>query len=640
MLQQQFTYALLDVVPATCVLLLLHFLRHAIGHHSLYILMGLFLGFGVLSGLPWFAQMFENPTSPIPLNFEYLCIPVFSLLLLIYEIHGTAETQRVILGLSLTMLLIGLFAVICLYFYSDPSYLMITSQTNISHFLGNIRQGLFIYTVTQLILFLSLPIIFQSLRNFRCPFVISLFVCNCLVCFCRELDVVYLYTNFISRNTYILWGMRISAALIVSIIMASYLHFLSAPTTFERKNTFGIITSVFHHLQSNDKLRKSMAEWAEKYQNVLNHSMDFIFIVNAKGNVVNANLALYRVLGASLDNRLNIGDFVKDAQGNPFSIPSNWFSEILSDTTDLKPASYFNMLLIPPASGKRMEINFNLSHASVDGEALALIIARDMTEQRNQEKQKEQLQEQLFHSQRLESLGILAGGVAHDFNNLLHTIQGSAEALRNGNLDKSALAMVSNIDEATTRAADLISQLLGFARRGNYCPDTIDIQILLEQVSKLFQTTLRGVAFKTLVEPGLRNIQADSTQLQQVILNLLINARDAVADNKENTQKIVLRGERVRVNTPEWQNRPKKDIAKHDNYICIKVKDNGCGIPPETMKHIFEPFFTTKEQGKGTGMGLAMAYGCIDNLHGWIHVESKSGQGTEFTIVLPASDAS
>ncbi|MBO4344634.1 MAG: hypothetical protein J5833_02690, partial [Victivallales bacterium] len=388
----------------------------------------------------------------------------------------------------------------------------------------------------------------------------------------------------------------------------------------------------------------------------LNHSMDFIFIVNAKGNVVNANLALYRVLGNSLDNRLNIKDFVKDSLETPFSIPQNWFREILSDTTDLKPASYFNMLLIPPGTHKRINIDFNISHASVEGESLALIIARDMTEQRNQEKQKEQLQEQLFHSQRLESLGLLAGGVAHDFNNMLHTIQCSAEALKNSRLDDSARDMVSNIDAATTRASVLTSQLLGFARKGNYCPAPIEISTMLQQVSNLFKTTLRGVTFKDLVEPGLLPIRADSTQLQQVILNLLINARDAIEEHHVDNPKIVLRGERVRANTPEWQaglqkekNEREKDpdwkkrlpkAGLHpDDYVCIKVKDNGCGIPPDALGHIFEPFYTTKKQGKGTGMGLAMAYGCIENLKGWIHVESKLGQGTEFSIVLPVANA-
>ena len=616
--------------------------------------MGLFLGVGVLSGLPGFVQAFEQPNSSLPMSFGFLCVPVFSLLLLIYEIHGTAETQRVILGLSLTLLLLGLFSVVCINYYTDPAFTMYFMNATFMRIMASLRQGLFIFMVTQLILFLSIPIVFQALRNFRCPFFFSLLVCNCLVCFCRELNVVYLYPNFISRDTYLLWGTRFIATFIVSGIIALYLHILSAPTNFERKNTFGIITSVFRHLQSNDKLRKSMEEWAEKYQNVLNHSMDFIFIVNAKGYVVNANLALYRVLGSSLDSRLNIGDFVKDDSGNPFTIPQNWFREILSDTTDMRPASYFNMLLIPPGSSKRMPIDFNLSHASVEGESLALIIARDMTEQRNQEKQKEQLQNQLFHSQRLESLGVLAGGVAHDFNNLLHSIQGSADALRKYSLDKNAQNMVSNIDEATMRASELISQLLGFARKGNYCPQAIEIPVLFDQVSKLFQTTLHGVQFKPLIEPGLTAIYADSTQLQQVILNLLINARDALEESSVATPKIVLRGERVRPNTPEWkdhiqkleregspeeQKRLSKIRLRPEDYVCIKVKDNGCGISPEVLPHIFEPFYTTKQQGKGTGMGLAMAYGCIENLKGWIHVESKLGQGTEFTIVLPIASA-
>ncbi|MBP5638363.1 MAG: hypothetical protein J6X55_02720 [Victivallales bacterium] len=635
---QQLTFALLDVVPATCVFLLLHFFRHAIGHHSLHILMGVFLLLGVLSGLPNFIQAFEAPTLSAPLSYGALSIPVFSILLLIYEIHGTVETQRIILGLSLTLLAIGTFSMICLNYYSDTVFTMFHAKMNLARFIGNLRQGLFIFTVTQLILFLSIPILFQALRNFRCPFGISLLVCNCLVYFCSELNIMYLYPNFITRDAYILWGMKFIAACVVSAIIACYLR-ISTPITFERKRTFGIITSIFRHLQTNDTLRKSMAEWAEKYQNVLNHSMDLIFIVDPKGYVVNANLAVYRVLGNNLDNRLNIHDFLKDSQGVPFSIPQAWFQEILADTSDAKPASYYHMLLTPPGSEKQMEIDFNLSHASVDGEPLALLIARDMTEQRNQERQKAQLQEQLFHSQRLESLGVLAGGVAHDFNNLLHSIQGSADVLRQQHLDSTSLNMVSNIDEATKRAAKLTNQLLGFARKGNYNLETIELEHLLLQVSQLFKTTCHDITFKTLIEPGQMTIRADSTQLQQVILNLLLNARDAIDQDVANP-KIVLRGERVRENTPEWQHRPDKEKHDAQNYVCIKVKDNGCGMSQEVMKHIFEPFYTTKGIGKGTGMGLAMAYGCIENLHGWIHVDSKPNQGTEFTVVLPITNAS
>ncbi|MBO7618963.1 MAG: hypothetical protein J6T06_00520, partial [Victivallales bacterium] len=280
------------------------------------------------------------------------------------------------------------------------------------------------------------------------------------------------------------------------------------------------------------------------------------------------------------------------------------------------------------------DIDFTISVGRVDDAPVFIIIMRDMTEQRKQERLQQELQEQLVHSQRLESIGVLAGGIAHDFNNLLHSIQGSSDALAlQGNLTTSQQSLLTNINSATKRASRLTSQLLAFARKGKFHIESIDLQALIEQTAQLFQPTAKNIKFKVIIEPDLPTISGDATQLQQVLLNLLINARDALNSNTENP-RITLRAQAMRDMTNEWNQRPDKDLDIK-NYICIKIKDNGCGIDEETQKKIFEPFFTTKEVGKGTGMGLAMAYGCILHHHGWITLESTPGVGSEFILSLP-----
>lgn len=282
-----------------------------------------------------------------------------------------------------------------------------------------------------------------------------------------------------------------------------------------------------------------------------------------------------------------------------------------------------------------MLFDANISPANLNEAPVAVVIARDVTARERLELERERLQEQLMHSQRMESVGQLAGGVAHDFNNLLHSIQGSLEALeKHRGLSEAHLGLLGNIGEATSRASSLTSQLLGFARRGKYFSQKLDIVSVMDRSRLLFEpVAVKGMTFKMIVAPTPMHITGDSTQLQQVFLNLLLNARDAVQE-KGRKGKIVFRAEPAADYTAGWQYRP-DPATTPEQVICIRIKDNGVGISPETKSQIFDPFFTTKGVGKGTGMGLAMAYGCIGNHNGWIHVESTLGTGAEFFIFLP-----
>jgi signal transduction histidine kinase len=288
-------------------------------------------------------------------------------------------------------------------------------------------------------------------------------------------------------------------------------------------------------------------------------------------------------------------------------------------------------------SGRMVHLEANISPAELHEQAVALVIARDVTERRRMEREHQQLQEQFAHSQRLQAVGHLAGGIAHDFNNLLHTIRGSLDRLTTRQVTPDAQAdLLANISEATNRASTLTAQLLGFARKGKYKRERIRVAALVENARVLFEPVAhRGTGLKVIVAPSPMEITGDATQLQQVLLNLLLNARDAV-EGKGDAARIVVRAEPAATFMPGWQGRPDPGLQASD-YVCIRVKDNGVGIAEDVRPKIFEPFFTTKGVGKGTGMGLAMAYGCVANHHGWIHVESDVGRGTEFLVFLPRS---
>lgn len=627
----QIVQPLLDILPGFSVLLLLHFLRRAFGTPPLTMLLGVFMMISLLSGVPNFAYEMQFPNTTGPMSFGALAFPVFTMMLIIYEVHGNVETQRLILGLTASILFAGLFILLLLNHFAKPISVLFGSSLDLVHFLTNIRQSANIFIATHLILLFSLPIIYQALRNFRCPIWLSFLICNLLILMSREMDIVYLYPNISFKDVETNWLLRVLTVIAVSIAGAAYIMLTNSRTVGQR-GTFSIFTSIFRHLQSTDKLRRSMEEWTEKYQIVLNHASEFIFLVNSRGLIINANLRAYQLLGTRLEHDLTLADFILNDDLTPFSLPDNWTQTHLTETSFDKPVMFSHCFMTLEDPQKKIEIDFNLSHATLEGENIAVLIARDMTELHEQERMKNVLQEQLYHSQRLESLGILAGGVAHDFNNLLHSIQGSSDSIRHTRLEPTAQTMLTIIDEATARAADLTRQLLGFARKGNFNVELCDLASISDKAASLFLTMAGKLTFRKIIEPQPLVVKADAVQLQQVILNLLINAKDAVADSP--TPKIVLRAESARDQTPEWDKRPSPDLDPAD-YVCLKVKDNGSGIPDDVREHIFEPFFTTKPVGKGTGMGLAMAYGCIAAFKGWLHVESSPQKGSEFTIVLP-----
>lgn len=255
-----------------------------------------------------------------------------------------------------------------------------------------------------------------------------------------------------------------------------------------------------------------------------------------------------------------------------------------------------------------------------------VIVNRDITERR-------ELEQQLVLSQRLEAVGKLSGGVAHDFNNILGVIIGYSEALQQDIKPENSLReAVDEIQRAGQRAAALTQQLLAFSRKQVLEPKILDVNSIIADMQKMLHRLIgEDVALKFNPGAGLGNVKADRGQLEQVVLNLAVNARDAMPHGGE-----------LRIETSNAELN-EKDAQRHryvvpGRYIMLKVNDTGTGMDAETQSHIFEPFFTTKEKGKGTGLGLATVYGVVKQSGGYIWLDSAPGKGTTFHIFLPRTE--
>jgi len=246
--------------------------------------------------------------------------------------------------------------------------------------------------------------------------------------------------------------------------------------------------------------------------------------------------------------------------------------------------------------------------------------------------QERQLQRQLLQSQKMESIGTLAGGIAHDFNNILTGILGHADLVLMDLPEDSPIRNdLKQISHLGRRAANLIAQLLAFSRRAITEKQIMTLVPIIKETAKLLERTFpETIVVKAKVSDDLCAVEADVTQMQQVLMNLCVNARDAMPEGGE------LEISATNVSVEEEYCR-QYAYARPGEYVCLSVRDTGIGMPPEIQERIFEPFFTTKELGRGTGLGLAIVYGIVKAHGGFINVYSEVGHGSEFKIYLPAS---
>jgi PAS domain S-box-containing protein len=386
---------------------------------------------------------------------------------------------------------------------------------------------------------------------------------------------------------------------------------------------FEQLSQAFNYMLTNLK----HAEEQSRYKELLENVDDAVYILDQKGNVLEANEAAYTQLGYSPEQffELNLSDILPPNETRSIidqlgkDDPNEMPKKITIETTHIK------------TSGELIPVEIQSRAISYRGRSVILNVARDITARIEAEKEKKHLESQLIHSQKMEAIGTLAGGIAHDFNNLLMGIQGYVSLMRLQTKPEDPNDdYIKGIENAVMNAANLTNQLLGFARKGKYTLRQTSLNRIVENSTKMFTRTRKEIVTHLKLQNDIWSVKVDQGQIEQVLINLYLNAWHAMPDGGE----IFIQTENVFLSDDYC--RPFE--VSSGNYVKVSVTDTGIGISEDIIGRIFEPFFTTKDVGKGTGLGLASAYGIIKNHNGIIRVYSEMGNGTTFNIYLPASD--
>jgi two-component system cell cycle sensor histidine kinase/response regulator CckA len=385
-----------------------------------------------------------------------------------------------------------------------------------------------------------------------------------------------------------------------------------------------------------DVFRKKFETSEERYRYLVQHSPDIIFTLGAKGEFLFVNDTVESLLGYE-SSSLQGKDFSTIVDGDDVEKVRAFFEAArkgnpLSDCMEVRLRCRTSRANGDDCSTVELRASA-MAEVSVEesGKIHGIYgVARDITERRRTEEEKKLLEAQLRQAQKMEAIGTLAGGIAHDFNNLLMAIQGNA-SLMLFDLDQKHehFDRLRNIEKLVDSGSRLTAQLLGYARKGRYEVRPIDLNLLVKDACETFNRTKKEIRIIHHFDKNLASIEADGGQIEQVLMNLLVNAADAMRGGG----KITIRTS----NTTHEDMKGKLYNPKPGKYVLLAVSDTGIGMDEKTQERIFEPFFTTKEMGRGTGLGLASTYGIIKGHGGFIDVESQPGNGATFYIYLPAS---
>ncbi|MDX8389865.1 MAG: PAS domain S-box protein, partial [Mariprofundaceae bacterium] len=353
----------------------------------------------------------------------------------------------------------------------------------------------------------------------------------------------------------------------------------------------------------------------------IENTTEGIIITDQKGAIIDVNKAFERVTGYSKTEALGNNPSMLHSGRQEADFYHTMWQALLVD------GQWQGKIWNKRKSGEVYPERLSITAIhNDDGEVMNYVgVFSDITEQLS-------LEQQLLQAQKMEAIGTLVGGIAHDFNNMLAGITGNLYLAK-----KHAKGMVEltykldNIEQLSFRSADMISQLLAFARKGMVEMQNFSLQTFVKEVLKLSKVSVpENINFHYHIEADPFMVYGDMTQLQQIVINLLNNARDAVVNVPQPEIELKLSAYGA-----DKHFRDKYPDLLSDDFVCLSVRDNGSGVAKEHLAHLFEPFFTTKEVGKGTGLGLAMCYGAVQSHHGVIDVKSKMGVGSTFYIYLP-----
>ncbi|HCE45081.1 MAG TPA: hypothetical protein DET40_16190 [Lentisphaeria bacterium] len=638
--------ALLEMTFVFVGLLILHGLRKEIGSAAFYITIGLLLVFTQLVSATELQVVIGFTGANFYIAPSVLFLPYLAALMVVYITEGTLATQRLIIGAMATL---GFYVYLSYITGMQCGWAGYTisqgaSADSFEFLLSNSQRTMASSIIAQTLDLFLIPIFFQRLRNVGCRMFIAVlgslmltqivdtFVYS-IICFWGERQLwVYLSSSYIAKAVFTVWLSGIASIYLTKIETEMPAH--------HGRRTLDIIFSFLGSYGKAEALERNLQESEGRYRTVIENASDTILLLNRDGEILDANNAALGIFERKTRKDIigkSFPSMLTDLPDYPFNMESYWEDTLRKNHQD-ESLIHSVQLHALSSTGKKIELDIALNIIEVENVKVLIIFGRNVTEQNRLNREQEELKEELAHAQRLESVGQLAGGVAHDFNNFLHAIQGNLDILllMHDVEDEKVLKHLERINGITNQAAKLTQELLGFARKGKYHEEILDLGRLMRETLELFSPqSLETTELQSSIEKMKMPVKGDAVQLKQVFLNILINARDAVNANDSKEKKIILEVRPAYNYKAEFIPPAERENPHPNEFLCVKIEDNGIGMDKETLSRIYDPFFTTKPIGKGTGMGLAMAYGAITNHHGWIYVTSEELKGTTFYVFLP-----
>ncbi|MBV5329700.1 MAG: PAS domain S-box protein, partial [Chlorobium sp.] len=389
-----------------------------------------------------------------------------------------------------------------------------------------------------------------------------------------------------------------------------------------------IATDITELKRAQEAINKS----EERFRSIMDLSPDIISIISENGELVYNSPSLQHIHGYTQNEMLGI-DTLALIHPDDQERVRRAFDDVLKRPLNVVNIQYRYRNKDGSYTWMECSARNQLSNPHVKG---IIAISRNIEDRKKIESEHLRLEQQFFHAQKLESLGVLAGGIAHDFNNILMAIMGNADlALIRLPTESPAVENLHRIEIAAAQAADLAKQMLAYSGKGKFVIENINLNRLLEEMLHLLDVSISKNATMHLnLNKDIHNIKADATQLRQIIMNLVINASEAIAD----TGGVIA----ITTGFMDCDKSYLKNLWFHENipeglYVYLEIADTGCGMDKETLTKIFDPFFTTKFTGRG--LGMAAVLGILRGHKGAIKVDSDPGKGTTFKILLPASDS-
>jgi len=386
-----------------------------------------------------------------------------------------------------------------------------------------------------------------------------------------------------------------------------------------------IFVGIIRDLTERKAAETALREGGARLRAVVETAVDGVILIDARGRVQMFNPACERLFGYAADEV--IGENVRMLMPQPYRGEHDRYISNYNKTGVAKIIGSGREVTGLRKDGTSFPMDLSVGEAKQEGESIFVGIIHDLTSRKRTE-------EQLVQAQKMETVGQLSGGIAHDFNNLLTVILGNAEALGLRLKARDDLRQLADtIVLAAERGAELTRGLLAFSRRQVLQPSVIDCNLLVESMRMLLRRTLReDISLNISASPKAIYALADAAQLESALLNLSLNAQDAMPDGGMLT---FTTGE-VTLDATSF---PRETVQAGD-YVVITVTDNGIGMPAEVVERVFEPFFTTKDVGKGSGLGLSMVYGFVRQSNGHVNIYSEQGLGTSIRLYLPLIDES